>query len=213
MTRVPHHLRVEHLDEALGIDVRVPRLSWQLPALATRQEAYRLEVGAWTQRLGRVARVRARALRRARRSSPAIAWSGESRCAATSALGVVRAGRGGRWASSQPDDWSAQWIAPVEADPLPAAGRTPGVRAAHPLRGRRRPSRSARIYATAHGLYELFVTANASATRSSRPVSRPTGRTCRCRPSTWHVPPRAGRQRAARRAVRRLVPRQGRLHA
>ena len=38
----PSHLRVEHLDEALGIHVREPRFSWRLPADATRQTAYRV---------------------------------------------------------------------------------------------------------------------------------------------------------------------------
>ena len=47
MVPAPRRLRVEHLDEPLGIDVTAPRLSWQLVAPATRQEAYQLEVGTW----------------------------------------------------------------------------------------------------------------------------------------------------------------------
>ena len=42
MTTSPHGLRVEHLDEALGIRVRRPRLSWRLPRAAAGQTAYRL---------------------------------------------------------------------------------------------------------------------------------------------------------------------------
>ena len=38
----PSHLRVEHLDEALGIRVREPRFSWRLPTGVTRQAAYRI---------------------------------------------------------------------------------------------------------------------------------------------------------------------------
>jgi alpha-L-rhamnosidase len=37
-----HGLRVEHLDEPLGIHCRAPRLSWRLPDGAARQVAYRL---------------------------------------------------------------------------------------------------------------------------------------------------------------------------
>src|SRR5947209_12458946 len=42
MRRAPHHLRVEHLDEALGIRTRAPRLSWHLPEGAREQRAYRI---------------------------------------------------------------------------------------------------------------------------------------------------------------------------
>ena len=54
------------------------------------------------------------------------------------------------------DDWSARWISPVEVDPLPPAGERP----ASVLRTRftvSEPRSSARIHATAHGLYELFL--------------------------------------------------------
>ena len=40
--RAPHRLRVEHLDTALGIHVRAPRLSWRLPDGSARQLAYRI---------------------------------------------------------------------------------------------------------------------------------------------------------------------------
>jgi alpha-L-rhamnosidase len=39
---VPYGLRVEHLDEALGICLTGPRLSWQLPDGAAGQVAYRI---------------------------------------------------------------------------------------------------------------------------------------------------------------------------
>ena len=55
------------------------------------------------------------------------------------------------------DDWSAQWIAPAESEPAPA-GRRPAML----LRGEfELPSAAAveraRLYATAHGIYEVFV--------------------------------------------------------
>ena len=43
----PSGLRVEHGPRLLGITETEPRLSWLLPAGATRQEAYRIEVGDW----------------------------------------------------------------------------------------------------------------------------------------------------------------------
>ena len=86
MVPAPRRLRVEHLEEALGIDVVAPRLSWQLAAPATRQEAYRLEVGDWSSGWVESDDVRPRALRRARRSDRAPGSSGACRCAPTPAL-------------------------------------------------------------------------------------------------------------------------------
>ncbi len=37
-----HRLRVEHLDSALGLTIREPRLSWWLPDGAAVQRAYRI---------------------------------------------------------------------------------------------------------------------------------------------------------------------------
>ena len=52
-------------------------------------------------------------------------------------------------------DWAAAWIRPAEADPPPAAKRP-----AYELRGLvviTKPVVRARLYATAHGLYEAFL--------------------------------------------------------
>lgn len=43
----PTRLRVEHLDDAFGIDVQAPRLSWRLPEGAKSQIAYQLRAGDW----------------------------------------------------------------------------------------------------------------------------------------------------------------------
>jgi len=42
----PSRLRVEHLDEPLGLGERRPRLSWWLPAAAAAQRAYRIRLGS-----------------------------------------------------------------------------------------------------------------------------------------------------------------------
>jgi alpha-L-rhamnosidase len=154
MVPAPRRLRVEHLEEALGIDVAAPRLSWQLAEPATRQDAYRLEVGDW--RSGWVesddcvlvtydgppigARTRVPWRVQVRTDAGTSQWSAWSWWE----TGLLRA-----------DDWSAEWISPIEAEPLPAAGERP----ASVLRTRFTvgPHTTARIYATAHGLYELFL--------------------------------------------------------
>ncbi|MBV9282466.1 MAG: hypothetical protein JOZ41_20500, partial [Chloroflexi bacterium] len=43
-SRAPTRLRAEHLDHALGIGDRTPRLSWQLSDGTARQLAYRLRI-------------------------------------------------------------------------------------------------------------------------------------------------------------------------
>ena len=43
----PTRLRVEHLEEPLGIDVARPRLSWWLPTGAREQRAYRIRTPDW----------------------------------------------------------------------------------------------------------------------------------------------------------------------
>ena len=155
MVPAPRRLRVEHLEEALGIDVVAPRLSWQLAAPATRQEAYRLEVGTWSSgwvesdecvlvpydgpAVGSRTRLEWRV--QVRTDAGVSAWSAWSWWE----TGLLRT-----------DDWTARWISPVEVDPLPPAGERP----ASVLRTRftvTEPRSSARIHATAHGLYELFL--------------------------------------------------------
>jgi alpha-L-rhamnosidase len=37
----PHGLRVEHLDDPLGIHTAAPRFSWRLPGNTRRRQAYR----------------------------------------------------------------------------------------------------------------------------------------------------------------------------
>ena len=155
MVPAPRRLRVEHLEEALGIDVIAPRLSWQLaePAISRRRTGSRSARGAAA---GSSRTSACSCPTKAHRSDRAPEWSGGSRCAPTPASRSGRSGRGGRPFLVVATDWTAQWIAPVEADPLPAAG----VRPASVLRTRfsvRGDHQRARIYATAHGLYELFL--------------------------------------------------------
>ena len=153
----PARLRAEHLGRPLGIGERRPRLSWLLPAPATTQYGYRLATadGADT---GWVAG----------QDSVLVPWpfaplgSAERvtvRVAVRTDLGespfseplTVEAGL------LSAADWAASWVAPFEEAAAPA-----GQRPAYELRGHvpvtaGRAVARARLYATAHGLYEVFL--------------------------------------------------------
>jgi len=154
---VPWRLRAEHLDQPLGIGERRPRLSWLLPSAATAQYGYRLAVAdgsdtGWMPGsdsvlvpwpfapLGSSARVTVRvAVRTDLGESPFSA-------PLTVEAGLLSAA-----------DWVSSWVSPVEQYVAPA-----GRRPAHELRGylpvaAGRPVARARLYATAHGLYEVFI--------------------------------------------------------
>jgi alpha-L-rhamnosidase len=155
MVPAPRRLRVEHLDEPLGIDVASPRLSWQLAEPATRQTAYRIEAGSWQSgwiesdasvlvpydgpTVGSRTRLNWRV--QVRTDHGTSAWSERSWWE----TGLLHA-----------SDWMARWVSPEEPDPLPPAGARP----ASVLRTRFAiddDARTARVYATAHGLYELYL--------------------------------------------------------
>jgi len=150
----PSRLRVEHLDEALGIDVRRPRLSWWLPEEVPRQSGYQLRIDdieldpaesdqhllvPWPiedltsgQQVTWQVRVRA--------DGAPTDWS---------APAVIEAGL------LEASDWSAQWIGPDD-DTSGEPGRRPAPLLRHEF-GIDRPVARARFYATAHGVYEAFL--------------------------------------------------------
>ncbi|HEU4702861.1 MAG TPA: family 78 glycoside hydrolase catalytic domain [Conexibacter sp.] len=151
----PTHLRVEHLDEAFGIDERQPRLSWRLPAGAGEQVAYRVEAGEWDS--GRVESgesvlvpYRGPTLTSGQR----VSW----RVRVWTDLGESAWSEPGWWEMGllDPGDWAAHWIEPAES----AEARAGVVHPAYLLRGSftlGAPPACARLYATAHGIYELFL--------------------------------------------------------
>ena len=151
----PTRLRVEHLDRPLGIDVARPRLSWRLPAGATAQLARRIRAGAWDS--GRVEES----------GSLLIPYQGPQPAAGERVPWQVKVWTDiGESDWSEPswwetgltagDDWRALWIEPAEAHPPAPAGTRPAhlLRHAFTLRG---PVARARVHATAHGVYELFL--------------------------------------------------------
>jgi alpha-L-rhamnosidase len=151
----PQQLAVEHLgDRVLGLGVRTPRLSWWLPDGAARQVAYELEVDG--RALGRVESDR----------SVLVPWPLPPVPSATRVEWRVRV-----WtdagASSWSDrawfetglldvsDWHAQWIEPVEPEQRPAGAR-PALVLLTTFTLDDRES-TARLHATAHGIYETFL--------------------------------------------------------
>ncbi|MEZ5165033.1 MAG: alpha-L-rhamnosidase N-terminal domain-containing protein [Acidimicrobiales bacterium] len=146
----PTGLQAEHLAEALGLHTSRPRLSWRLPAGAAEQLAYEVEIdGVGTGRTATPGSVLnpwpgAPLGSRQRTRWRVRVWTdlGESEWSdpATIELGL-----------RSPDDWSAQWIGPVEEARIP-----PGERPAYLLRGRFELADLGvgRLYATAHGIYE-----------------------------------------------------------
>jgi alpha-L-rhamnosidase len=149
----PTHLRVEHLEHPLGTTDRMPRLSWRLPPGASAQEAYQIEVdGAAPPRVASSASVLVPWPAESLGSRQSVRWRvkvwtdlGESEWSATSTFetGLL-----------EPGDWSARWIEPDEGERAPS-----GERPAYVLRHEFEvPDREpARLYATAHGIYEVFL--------------------------------------------------------
>jgi alpha-L-rhamnosidase len=155
-TARPSRLRVEHLDYALGIGTTRPRFSWWLPDTAARQVGYRIRSdNGWdTGGVESSESVLVDYAGPALRSGQRVTWQvkvstdiGESDWSDPHVfeLGLLAAG-----------DWSARWVAPVESD-VPPAGRRPArlLRSEFELPGA--PVVRARLYATAHGIYEAFV--------------------------------------------------------
>jgi len=151
---LPHRLLVDHLAAPLGTSARPPRLSWWLPDAAQRQEAFALETSEWGS--GRVDSDRHQLVRYAgppTTSRQRVEW----RVKVWTDLGESDWSDWSSWevGLTEADDWSAQWIGPHEPARPPA-----GQRPAHQLRhafGLDGDAVRARVYATAHGLYELFL--------------------------------------------------------
>jgi alpha-L-rhamnosidase len=155
----PTRLRAEHLAEAMGLTIVRPRLSWTPPAGTIAQTAYRITASnGWdTGRLssgqhfttysGPALQSRSRFQWQVRTwnatpdgTEEESAWSEPMPVE----LGLVNA-----------SDWMAQWIGLAETG-IPAPGRRPGYALSTSFALDSIPG-TARIYATAHGIYELFL--------------------------------------------------------
>ncbi|HEX6355684.1 glycoside hydrolase family 78 protein [Actinophytocola sp.] len=155
MTTAVTDLRVEHLDHAFGIHVTDPRLSWRLPAGAVAQTAYRIRTSnGWdTGRVESPEQLLVPYAGPAPRSGDRVEWEvkvwtdlGESEWSAPAVFetGLLDAG-----------DWRAEWITPGE-NPVGVPGKRPAALLRYEF-DVDTPVVSARLYATAHGIYEGFL--------------------------------------------------------
>lgn len=157
--------RCEYKFNPIGIDVKVPRISWQLKSsLAnTMQEAYRIQVPkekpdfsvlVWDS--GRVVSDR----------SIHVEYNGEALEACTRYYYRIMAwdnhGNSSPWsevsfwemALLEESDWEALWITSQNKENASEISECPYIRKDFTLKGR---IKSARIYATALGLYRVYI--------------------------------------------------------
>ncbi|WP_084011058.1 alpha-L-rhamnosidase [Pseudofrankia sp. DC12] len=160
MLRQPGPVSFEHLRDGIGVGVAEPRLSWVLPAGAGVQAGYEIELDrcGHVQRTGRIDSS----------DQVLVPWPGVPLASRERVTVRVRV-----WAGERPDepsDWSppgaveagllaaSDWLAvPVRADSLeiPDSDRRP-VRVRRDFTLARRVAR-ARLYITAHGLFEAEI--------------------------------------------------------
>ncbi len=163
----PGDLRTEYLANPIGIDVSIPRLSWKLRSTArdVSQAAFQVQVTTDESALfgtdlvwdsGRVTSDQSihvpyegvALASRVRYFWRVRVWTGDEAPSDWSEpayweMGLLR-----------PDDWQAEWIGPDWEEDLSVSNPAPLMRRRFVSSGR---VSSARIYATSHGLYELYL--------------------------------------------------------
>jgi alpha-L-rhamnosidase len=161
-------LRVEYLENPLGLDVVRPRLSWQLHSSdrGTGQSAYQIRVARSEQALrtaqdllwdsGKI--TSDQSIQHAYDGAPLESrhryfwqvrvWDSRGTDLGWSAIA--------RWEMGllSPKDWTGSWIAAGSTEDPTKSGRPPMLRREFRLSG---AVRSARAYVTSHGLYELSI--------------------------------------------------------
>jgi alpha-L-rhamnosidase len=162
------HLRVEHDENPLGLGIRAPRLSWWIHGNARGivQAEYQIRVASTADDLTRGRRLLWDSGRVKSSESTFRPYDGPGVEARHRYYWHVRVwdSKGGASAWSAPawwemgllapSDWTAQWIEPgLEEDPS-VPQPSPMLRRAFTLKG---AVRSARVYVTSHGLYELSI--------------------------------------------------------
>jgi len=161
-------MRVEYLTNPIGIDVVQPRLSWRITSTArnTMQAAYQIQVDTSDARLARGANLLWDSGKVVSDTSVFVEYRGPATVARTRYYWRVRvwdtSGRASTWSPVafwetgllQPGDWTAEWITapPTAADSLPSP--SPFLRRAFRVG---EAVRSARLYVTSLGLYEVYL--------------------------------------------------------
>ncbi|WP_411699868.1 family 78 glycoside hydrolase catalytic domain [Conyzicola sp.] len=148
-----------HATEALGIDVRAPRISWQTTAEpGFEQAAYELEFerGTTVQSTGRIDSADqvlvpwtvAPLASRERVGVRVRVFGADGSVSPFSETGFVEAGL------LEPGDWIASAVGPAWAEDPDTDRRPPLVRTGFSVDG---PVRQARLYVTAHGVHETEI--------------------------------------------------------
>ena len=161
-------LRVEYLTNPVGIDVQLPRLSWRITSSRrnTMQAAYQLQVGTNKSSVGLGTDLLWDSGKVTSDASVFVDYRGPPAVSRTRYYWRVRVwdgfGRSSPWSPIafwetgllQPGDWTAQWIGPPPSpsDSLPAP--SPFLRRAFRVEDH---ARSARLYVTSLGLYEVYL--------------------------------------------------------
>ena len=161
-------LRVEYLTNPLGIDVVQPRLSWRIASARrnTMQAAYQIQVAGSETSLAGGANLLWDSGKVISDTSVFVEYRGPAAVSRTRYYWRVRVwdtnGSASPWSAAafwetgllQPADWTAQWIGPppTAADSLPSP--SPLLRRAFRVP---EPVRSARLYVTSLGLYEVYL--------------------------------------------------------
>ena len=163
----PFSLRCEYLTAPLGLDVCSPRLSWKLEATDRRgvaQSAYQILVASSPELLAQEKSDLWDSGRVESGASIHIEYAGSPLASRTRCYGKVRvwdqAQATSEWSEPahwemgllDPADWSAQWIASPLAGGHRSSVPAPQVRKEFSID---HPVASARLYVTAHGLYEF----------------------------------------------------------
>jgi alpha-L-rhamnosidase len=150
-------VRIEHLDRPLGLDEPSPRFTWKLvsEARGEKQSAYRIVVSRSGETVWDSGKVPSSDTTlvpyegmpleaRARYQLEVEAWNRD---------GSASASAESFWETGMLGDWGAQWIgfSTVEAERAKESAPSPYLRRSFTLEA---PPESARLYATALGLYE-----------------------------------------------------------
>ena len=161
-------LRVEYLTNPVGIDAPRPRLSWRVVSVErnTMQAAYQLQVGRSATTLSRGSGLLWDSGRMSSDASVLVDYAGPPLESGTRYYWRVRvwttSGRASDWSPPafwetsllQSGDWTAQWVGPAPSASDTAPAPAPLLRRAFRVTG---PVRSARVYVTSLGLYELHL--------------------------------------------------------
>ncbi|MBA4863017.1 family 78 glycoside hydrolase catalytic domain [Streptomyces sp. PSKA54] len=192
MNNAPYDLRIDSGGDQFTVSGPAPRLSWKPPSDAGRPTGYELEctVADEAQPAVQVAPGRHRFLPwpwAALRSGRQVAWRVRAR-------GTHRTSPWSEWNAFEvgllDEDWQARWISPAESVD-PGYGKRP----AHILMTRfeaRAGVRSARLYATALGVYEAYVNGERAGTAQLSPGSTSYDRTLYAQASDVTAAVRAG---------------------